>query len=698
MDRTQPPPIATWMLEHSALAENSDALAGDLLEEFRAGRSTGWYWRQALSAFAVGWFTRLNARRKSLVFALLWSTLAPAWAALIDRVQHASGLREQIWRMDGPFSTLSAFSVWFLLNLAFLWTGLLVYFLVQAHFTKRLSASQIRQSFLRALLFFLPVYFSVFVVMNLIAFPGPTVDRRTMMALGEIVDLRMWAITLRVPYFIAMLCALWGTTSVAALPAAEVVAAPLEIPAEPEEGLFSNNPDRVATTTLLRWLVFAGLLNSLIASILLCRLPASHAPSFLNLSMRAIINVVIGALAGTVGSWWYWRRAASLGSRLQVSFKVFALNCAAGWIWVPAVALLAAQDAPVCVLVAAAGSAALAIGLRRIVPAEIRLREFERELFANSLKTIPREGDGLAIALCIYAAGFVLIEHEHLSAAGLLALGAFLFAWKRTHPSNPAYPDADRSTRATLRLKRLAVPAVLVTLWALLTGVEHRNHAEAMQASIANASGPSDRKVASVSPANALDGYESVILWPVPEQKQIIAPVLAPASSLAPRIHKPLVIRFDGPYWYFQFPETRPGQFAHQAHESPLNTDIEAKNSLPLVIQANQSLGRPIRIASCREIQVEIENRDNHPGDIDLGILLKDSSSKGKPTLYLGQQTVGRNPVTGSTPRSQTLRFSIPPHPRIRQFDEITVMLFPNYEHAFVAPKLAIQQFELIPR
>lgn len=694
MDRTQPPRIATWMLEHSALAENCDALAGDLLEEFRAGRSAGWYWRQALYAFVVGWFTRLNARRKALIFALLWSTLAPAWAAVIDRVQHASGLREHIWRMDGQFSTLSAFFIWLLLNLAFLWTGLLVYFLVQAHFTKRLSASQFRQSFVRAILFFLPVYFAVFVVMNLIAFPGPTVDRRTMMAWGEIVDVRMWAMALRIPYFITMLCALWATANGVALPAAEVVTAPLEIPADPDEGLFCNNPDRVATTTLLRWLVFAGLLNSLIASILLCRLPASHAPSLLNLSARAIVYVVIGALAGTVGSWWYWRRASSLGSRLPVAFKLFAFASAAGWIWVPAVALLAAQDASACVLVAAAGSAALAIGLRSIVPEEIRPREIERELFANSLKTIPREGDGFAIALCIYAGAYVLIEREHLIAAGLLALGVFLFAWKKTLAPDSTRHDSNGIAGAVLRLRRLAVPAVLVTLWALLSGVDHRNQAEAF----ANAGGPSDRKVVSVSPPNALDGYQSVILWPVPEQKQIIAPVLAPASSLTPRMHKPLVIRFDGPYWYFQFPETRPGQFAHQAHESPLNTDIEAKNSVPLVIQANQSLGRAIRIANCREIQVEIENRDNHPGDIDLGILLKDSSSKGKLTLYLGEQPVAGNPVAGSAPRSQTLRFSIPPHPRIRQFDEITVMLIPNYEHAFVAPRLAIDQFELIPR
>jgi hypothetical protein len=54
MRQSQPPDSATWILEHFAVSENSDALVGDLFEHYRAGRSAGWYWRQVVVAVLVG--------------------------------------------------------------------------------------------------------------------------------------------------------------------------------------------------------------------------------------------------------------------------------------------------------------------------------------------------------------------------------------------------------------------------------------------------------------------------------------------------------------------------------------------------------------------------------------------------------------------------------------------------------------------
>jgi hypothetical protein len=50
------------MLEHLAPAARDEALGGDLLEEFRRGRSEGWYWWQVLSACGLGWLLSLRAR------------------------------------------------------------------------------------------------------------------------------------------------------------------------------------------------------------------------------------------------------------------------------------------------------------------------------------------------------------------------------------------------------------------------------------------------------------------------------------------------------------------------------------------------------------------------------------------------------------------------------------------------------------
>lgn len=52
MTDRQPPAVATWLLQ--CAARGNEALVGDLLEEYRHGRSAAWYWRQVLTAVAVG--------------------------------------------------------------------------------------------------------------------------------------------------------------------------------------------------------------------------------------------------------------------------------------------------------------------------------------------------------------------------------------------------------------------------------------------------------------------------------------------------------------------------------------------------------------------------------------------------------------------------------------------------------------------
>ncbi len=53
--------LAAWMVEHLTFGPGSEALAGDLLEELRHGRSAQWYWRQVCTAIAAGVLSRLRA-------------------------------------------------------------------------------------------------------------------------------------------------------------------------------------------------------------------------------------------------------------------------------------------------------------------------------------------------------------------------------------------------------------------------------------------------------------------------------------------------------------------------------------------------------------------------------------------------------------------------------------------------------------
>jgi hypothetical protein len=465
-----------------------------------------------------------------------------------------------------------------------------------------------------------------------------------------------------------------------------------------------SSPDRVKAA--VRLVVIAGLVNSLIAAFLLCRLPASHATAVMPLFLRAGIYVAFGALAGVTGAWFYWKRsAARIQLRPLVSFRLFALVSAAVWVWVPAAVLLARQDSLVAGVVAAIGGIVLAIGLRKSVqfpddPQDEGALDAEKELFAQTLATPVRQAHGYIIAVGLYAAGYALEDRSTLTACALLGFSAFVFGWQSTLApgARSGYWD---ERQAALRLARIAVPAVLITLWALVHGIERRDSGDGDAAMAGGDDAGSKQDARAAGSGNGLNGYESIVLWPFPEKKQIVPPLPEASNLLGPGTTEPLVIRFDGPYFYFQAGR-RPDLDSHQAQGSPLAVHIASSNALPLTIEAHQTLSQPIGLARCRELEVDVANRDNRPGAITLAVLVADSTAPGKPTLYLGQQplatTEPRAFLVKNSPVYESLRFAIPPQAKLRKFDEITVLLLPDIEHALVGPKIAIQQFQLYPR
>jgi hypothetical protein len=65
----QPPAVAKWLLGRFA-PSLSDSLVGDLQEEYAAGRSAGWYWRQVLRAVMVSTSCQLYAHPWEMVRAI----------------------------------------------------------------------------------------------------------------------------------------------------------------------------------------------------------------------------------------------------------------------------------------------------------------------------------------------------------------------------------------------------------------------------------------------------------------------------------------------------------------------------------------------------------------------------------------------------------------------------------------------------
>jgi hypothetical protein len=53
MTAPHPPRLATWLAQRLVSGRRRESLVGDLMEQFRSGRSSFWYWRQVIMAVSV---------------------------------------------------------------------------------------------------------------------------------------------------------------------------------------------------------------------------------------------------------------------------------------------------------------------------------------------------------------------------------------------------------------------------------------------------------------------------------------------------------------------------------------------------------------------------------------------------------------------------------------------------------------------
>lgn len=708
MKENRPPSLATWMLEHLTPADRDEALAGDLLEELQSGRSNAWYWQQTLTACTVGWIRHLGERKMLLVFAALWSMLAPAWLALELRILDGSRASAGTWRMDAQFSGIGSIALWLLLNLGFLWAGMLLYFLSHVNFAKAFTKERMVHALTIAGSIFFFAYFGSFVLANLYSYPGPLVARSSITPVGELIDLRGWADLLRVPYFLTLVCALWGATASrksalqTATEGAEATG-PDSGPHAPEIRLYAE-PEQWSATRFYGFMLALGLLNAVIAAWIVCRLPDDYFPSLASLLARAIFCVAVTGLAGVGAARFYWNRAPRPpASTPQVNFVTFALASAAGWVWIPSAMLLSTQNSPSTAIIVAVGAAILAYGLRSAIPAPAPPPE-EAGMFVATLRKPPFESAGYIISAAFYLAVLAFGDRQNVNAGAPLALGAFVLAWNLTRAPYARAGSYWETRRAAVRLARVAVPAVLLTVYALLLGVERRNEAVAARATaVVTAANDSDKSAKKPQGgSNGLMAWKSVVLWPLPPEKQgVIVP--PQAALLAPGSKEPLIIHFVGPYLYFHAPHTGPGPHPHQAHGDPLLQPIIANDFIPLVMEARQNLSSAIPLSRCREIDVAVDYRVEG-SSISVAMLLANSAAPHRQ-VYLGQQSVVSewerpvNPnVPMNVPEQKMLQFAVPSAAKLHSFDQITVMFLTDQYHAMIGPRIAIEDFRLLPR
>lgn len=245
----EPPSLATWMLQHCIPGRSNEALAGDLLEEFRAGRSITWYWRQVLDAIVLGCTREILNHSAMAFFAALWSMLAPAWVLVVINFEKHFNLSQRFLRMDWPWSSVCDLGLLLGANLVFIWAGILLYLIPRLWSMRKLKIRLLNRGIFASLpvlivlwvaLIVLPKYFIGSGVGEIN--PGPPVSTYAIKSMhplevarvpaqqewvaqyGEkiavasinprdaITDVRKSAIALRLPFFLIIICALWGAT------------------------------------------------------------------------------------------------------------------------------------------------------------------------------------------------------------------------------------------------------------------------------------------------------------------------------------------------------------------------------------------------------------------------------------------------------------------------------------------------------
>ena len=89
-----PPKLATWLLERFSPVLKNAPLAGDLIEAFKQGRSSAWYWRQVFWAILIGLLNLLGQRCGRLVYAVVCGGLISAtwWFSIFPMTAHSSAL------------------------------------------------------------------------------------------------------------------------------------------------------------------------------------------------------------------------------------------------------------------------------------------------------------------------------------------------------------------------------------------------------------------------------------------------------------------------------------------------------------------------------------------------------------------------------------------------------------------------------
>lgn len=342
-------------------------------------------------------------------------------------------------------------------------------------------------------------------------------------------------------------------------------------------------------------------------------------------------------------------------------------------------------------------------------PSESRIAFLRPDGYASAFN-----GTLLSAAAAFSVQAGVLLAFDGRAFLAVLLVGAGFSAWTWASVCYGTSDDPQELFKKPFPPRRmlalaLAISFTVVGLLPYLRGAGGFSHTSGKYpwhpAFAAPSLRPSRVNPSEESASEPSEGNAGIVLWP---PKQLVTKLVMPPpereSFSLTNFHNadPLVIPFNGVYWFFKAPDLQPPKASRQAHASPEMVEIRSVDRRPLSIEAHDHLGQLIDLNCCRSIQVAIRNADRYPETVSLELVLVNTSLPDKPSQSLGQMM-----VKSSRPwklydkpfvTSETLNFTIPANRLLRRFDEVRVVFRLDRARADAAAKIAIDHLVLVPR
>ncbi len=405
---------------------------------------------------------------------------------------------------------------------------------------------------------------------------------------------------------------------------------------------------------------------------------------------EAIKFVLAAAATGEAVMWLGWQLQ---GEMPRTERERLSWNAAVGWVFLPSVIILARARLWMSLVAVMVVVAVVMLSLRREIPAWEEEEESDERTLRYLYGTPALRGWRGVIPAAVLAqvALALAVGRWMVTACVLLGVAAAMTAWRWSAAAKEKKKPSKRRLWARLVAAMLVafVTTVMTQVALPKLGVY-----EEMAPKIAKA----DTKTST---------YFSVVLL-APVDKKVVAPKLVPTAqnAMRGRLAKPMIIPFNGPYWYFEPPLVRPGSEAQVMHGRSTEQNPHTLDGSMLLMEAHQALKQPVDVSSCREIDVALTNAETRLGKIMVGVMLRDSLGDKRQILMLRDQPLVSSEETEIDPHrvpvDETLRFPVEQRgvgtmgKRLTRFDDITV-LFVREGRLTTGSKVAVRAFTLEP-